>query len=104
MAILDHGKVIRQSETEALRADVKQIILNTNSVSALKGVGKVLDQRQDGDDLAITIEGTEAAVDQLRSEGVEHRVVDLNLDEIFEAYVAGRSWQLQTEKAATMSA
>ena len=26
----------------------------------------------------------------LGREGIEHRVVDLNLDEIFEAYVAGR--------------
>jgi ABC-2 type transport system ATP-binding protein len=77
VAILDGGRIVRQADTETLRRDVKQLILPR-------------DERTDGDRMAVTVERAEIALQKLAREGVEHRVVDLNLDEIFEAYVTGR--------------
>ncbi len=90
VAILDHGRIIRQAETEVLRRDVKQIVLRSEAFAAARRGLQILDERTDGDSVAVTVEGYERAVDRLRRDGIEHRVVDLNLDEIFEAYVAGR--------------
>ncbi len=91
VAILKDGQIVRQAETEQLRADVKQIVLNRQSAALIYEQLSVLDHRPDGDDVAFTVEGAEAALETLQREGAEHRVVDLNLDEIFEAYVTGDS-------------
>lgn len=90
VAILHEGRIVRQAETETLRRDVKQIILSAEAVVAVHRDLTILDERADGDRVAITVENTELALLLLSREGIEHRVVNLNLDEIFEAYVAGR--------------
>jgi ABC-2 type transport system ATP-binding protein len=90
VAILDQGHIVRQAETEALRRDVKQVILSFDSFATVRDDLKILDQRTDGDRVAVTVERAEQAMRILGREGLEHRVVDLNLDEIFEAYVAGK--------------
>jgi ABC-2 type transport system ATP-binding protein len=90
VAILDHGVIVRHAETEDLRRDVKQISLSREAAGMLAHQAKILDQRPDGPDLALVVEEAEAIVAALEQEGVEHRVIDLNLDEIFEAYVAGK--------------
>jgi ABC-2 type transport system ATP-binding protein len=91
VAILDQGRIVRQSETEALRKDVKQVILAPEAAAVLNSDVKVLDRHAEGRELSLVIEGAEKAIERLEYEGVEHRVVDLNLDEIFEAYVTGNS-------------
>ena len=91
VAILKDGKVVRQADTEGLRSDVKQIVVNRQAADMLLEEQSILDARADGEDFAITVAGAESILDRLQREGVEHRVVDLNLDEIFEAYVAGKS-------------
>lgn len=100
VAILDQGRIIRQSETEALRKDVKQIVLSPEASTALGSEARVLDRRREGNELALVVEGAEKAIERLQYEGVEHRVVDLNLDEIFEAYVMGKQSQ-ELQLAAT---
>lgn len=90
VAILHEGRIVRQADTEALRRDVKQIIVGGAAMSLLRRELRVLDEREDGDRVAIVVEQAERALALLGREGIEHRVVDLNLDEIFEAYVAGR--------------
>jgi ABC-2 type transport system ATP-binding protein len=90
VAILDHGQVIRQAETEALRRDVKQIVLQRKAFNAVRRECHILDEQADGDHVALIIDGAERTIDLLRRDGIEHRIVELNLDEIFEAYVAGR--------------
>lgn len=90
VAILDQGRVIRQAETDVLRRDVKQVILSVDAFAAVRDDLKILDERTDGDRVAVTVERAEHALKVIGREGLEHRVVDLNLDEIFEAYVAGR--------------
>lgn len=90
VAILDQGRILRQAETEALRRDVKQIVLKSEAFAAVRHQLQILDERIDGDAVGATIDRAERAIERLRQDGIEHRVVDLNLDEIFEAYVAGR--------------
>jgi ABC-2 type transport system ATP-binding protein len=97
VAILDHGVIVRHAETEDLRRDVKQISLSREAAGMLAHQAKILDQRPDGPDLALVVEEAEAIVAALEQEGVEHRVIDLNLDEIFAAYVAGK----RPDRAAT---
>jgi ABC-2 type transport system ATP-binding protein len=89
VAILDEGRVVRQAETEALRRDVKQIIVSQSAFANVRSKLHVLDEHADGDRVIVTLEDAERALALLGREGVELRVVDLNLDEIFEAYVAG---------------
>jgi ABC-2 type transport system ATP-binding protein len=97
VAILDQGRVIRQAETETLRRDVKQIVMSDQARSALRPDLKILDERADGDRIALVVEGAEQTIELLRREGVDFQAEDLNLDEIFEAYVAGhRSDPLNT--------
>jgi ABC-2 type transport system ATP-binding protein len=90
VGILDAGRIIRQAETEALRRDVKQIIISREALASVGGKLKILEERAEGDQVAIVVEGAARALDLLGRDGVEHRVVDLNLDEIFEAYVVGQ--------------
>ena len=91
VAILDHGRdrpAGGDRRTPGRReADYSQ----SRSGSAAGPVRRrILDQRPDGPDVALVVEEAESIITALEQEGVEHRVVDLNLDEIFEAYVAGR--------------
>jgi hypothetical protein len=51
---------------------------------------QILDESHDGDHVRATIENAERALPLLSRGGYQFRTVDLNLDEIFEAYVAGR--------------
>jgi ABC-2 type transport system ATP-binding protein len=90
VAILDAGRIVRQADTETLRRDVKQLILSRDALSAARDELKILDECVDGDQFAIVVEAAARATETLGREGIEHRVVDLNLDEIFEAYVVGR--------------
>lgn len=101
VAILDQGCIVRQSETEALRRDVRQIVLAPEAAASLNSDLSVLDRRVEGRELALVVEGAEKAIERLEREGIEHRVVDLNLDEIFEAYVTGKT-QLEGSQLAAI--
>ena len=57
----------------------------------LKLIPGVLDVQRDGPRTAVTVADAPAAIDRLRAAGTPFEVVDLNLDEIFEAYVLGRT-------------
>lgn len=89
VAILDAGRVLRQCGTDDLKADVKQVV-TTHQAATLIDPRRVLDRRPDGEQVALVVENAPAVCAQLRGEGAPLRVVDLNLDEVFEAYVAGR--------------
>jgi ABC-2 type transport system ATP-binding protein len=89
VAILDGGRIVRQADTETLRRDVKQIILGRDAFYLVRHELRILDERDDGERKIVAVERAQHAREVLGREGVEHRVVDLNLDEIFEAYVVG---------------
>jgi ABC-2 type transport system ATP-binding protein len=90
VAILDQGKILRQADTETLRRNVKQLILSRDAYASHRKHLSVLDARPDADRMVVAVDGAAKAIEALQYEGVDFRVVDLNLDEIFEAYVVGR--------------
>lgn len=96
VAILDEGRVLRQAETETLRRDVKQFVLSFAAYPTVARDLAVLDERVDGSHIAVTVERAGSAARFLSHEAIEYRVNDLNLDEIFEAYVAGRRQHAST--------
>ncbi len=91
VAILDAGKIVRSDTTEALRDDVKQILLSFDSVFGSRQPDGLLDVRRYGDRLALVMENAGAYIEQLSAQAIHYEVVDLSLDEIFEAFVIGRT-------------
>ena len=100
VAILHEGKILRQSATETLRNNVKQFVLSREALQAYREQLHVLDLREDGPDVAAIVDNSPQARQLFSQQGVEHRVIDLNLDEIFEAYVTGQ-WSAETEMSTT---
>jgi ABC-2 type transport system ATP-binding protein len=90
VVILDHGKVIRQAETEGLRASVKRIIAPLETADILQKLPGILDMGRNGRQATAVVEDIAAARPALESAGVAVEEIDLNLDEIFEAYVIGQ--------------
>ena len=90
VAILDEGRLVRQADTETLRRDVKQLILDREAYAAVREDLALLDVQESGEQAAVTVENAAAIAALLDREGLPYRVVDLNLDEIFTAYVTGR--------------
>ncbi len=91
VAILHEGRIVRQADTDALRRHVKRFVLSRDSLAAVRGQLHVLDEQCDANRVAVTLQGAEHAEEVLRIDGIEYRVIDLNLDEIFEAFAAGRN-------------
>ncbi len=89
VAILDRGRIVRQSPTETLREEVKRLILPA-AYDRPERLPGVLDVRRSGKQVAVAVNDVGPALEKLRSERIEPKVVDLNLDEIFEAYVIGK--------------
>ncbi|MGL4512530.1 MAG: ABC transporter ATP-binding protein [Lacipirellulaceae bacterium] len=102
LAILDGGRIVRHSGTDELRADVRLFVVRKDLAPLVARYGKVLDRRDDGDDVALTVAGAEVVEDRLLREGAPHRVVDLTLDEVFEAYVIGRPGEPAAPAAADL--
>jgi ABC-2 type transport system ATP-binding protein len=91
IAILHEGRIIKCAPVDELREKVKRIILKPVDAARAPELPGVLDfQAQDGQ-WSLTVEGVEAVRPALASMSRgDLTVVDLNLDEIFEAYVIGR--------------
>jgi ABC-2 type transport system ATP-binding protein len=90
IAIIDHGTLVKQAPTEALRDQVKRIVLPRTAFDEFGSALNVLDIRTIGDETVVAIDNAPAALRSLATSGCPHRVVELNLDEIFEVYVAGQ--------------
>lgn len=90
VAILDTGVILRQAPTEQLREKVKRLIFKAEAYDALPdGVSGQLDVQRAGRQVAVVVEDIDEAKRSLN--GSTPEVVDLNLDEIFEAYVVGKA-------------
>jgi ABC-2 type transport system ATP-binding protein len=98
VAILDRGVLVRQESTEKLRQHVKRIILPGSIYDSLDIPLRVLDIERSREEIAVTVDDAPGALAMLRQAGHAPRVVELNLDEIFEAFAAGRQ---DTEDAST---
>jgi ABC-2 type transport system ATP-binding protein len=91
VAILDRGKIVRTATTDRLRDDVKQVVLAVDSLAEAPPPEGLLDVRRHDDRVAIIADQAGRYIQQLSVAGIDHNVVDLSLDEIFEAYVIGRA-------------
>ncbi len=90
VAILDKGRIVCLEETERLRESVKRLILPEAAWREMTLLPGLLDVRQNGDRMVVVVKGAAEVIHQLKERGVPFQVVDLNLDEIFEAYVIGK--------------
>jgi ABC-2 type transport system ATP-binding protein len=95
VVILDHGKVIRQAATDDLREAVKRLIAPVEAAEVLGALPGVLDISRAGRQATAVVENIAAARPALADAGVNVEEIDLNLDEIFEAYVIGRRKEVQ---------
>ena len=91
VAILDRGRIVRSGTTDELREQVRQIVMPAASFHALPRPAKLLDVRERDGEVGIVVDEAVATIASLARAGVPHRVVELNLDEIFEAFVIGRA-------------
>jgi ABC-2 type transport system ATP-binding protein len=90
IGILDKGRLVCEAPTDDLRERVKQLIVPEGAwketAARVKGV---LDIKPDGERRAVTVADVESARAALGAAILEE--TSLNLDEIFEAYVAGKT-------------
>jgi ABC-2 type transport system ATP-binding protein len=89
VAILHEGVILKQAATESLRHDVKQLVLSAEDYGQQQESLTCLDIRRQRAEVAVTVENAKATIERLAGEGISVRVIDLNLDDIFAAYVAG---------------
>lgn len=90
VAILDQGRIVRVGRTELLQHDVKRVVLPREALAGRAQPPKLLDVKRDADTLAVTLDEALPWIDELRADGIEPRVEELSLDDIFEAYVIGK--------------
>ncbi len=90
VAILDRGRIIRHAATDALRDAVKRFVLSTSTAAEIDAPTGLLDVRKFGERIAATVDGASEWHRRLDAEGIDYELVDLSLDEIFEAFVIGR--------------
>lgn len=90
VAILDHGVLVKQAPTEALRDQVKRIALSRADYQEFGSALNALDVRLSSEEAVVAVDNAAAAIRALEAAGCTFRIIDLNLDEIFEVCVAGR--------------
>jgi ABC-2 type transport system ATP-binding protein len=101
VAILDRGTIVRTGTTDCLREEVKQIVLPLDSLAGVSRPDGLLDVRRHDNRVAIITDQAGRYIQKLLADGIDHDVVDLSLDEIFEAYVIGRAqdWPNNSQRA-----
>ncbi|MCA9039052.1 MAG: ABC transporter ATP-binding protein [Planctomycetaceae bacterium] len=87
--ILHEGCILRQASTEELKADVKRVIFSSGIAPLGIHQMRVIDAQQRSHHLALTVENFQETETELDQRGISYEVQDLNLDEIFEAYIIG---------------
>ena len=104
VAILEGGRIVRQSPTDAIRRQVKQVSLSVDAAEELPKPPGLLDVRRDDHRVIATIDDAPQFLEQLAARGIPHDVSDLSLDEIFEAFVIGRPGEWPNSDMATADA
>jgi ABC-2 type transport system ATP-binding protein len=90
VVILDHGRVVRQAATEDLREQVKRLITTLDGEPFLRTLPGLLDLNTAGRQATAVVSDIAAVRPLVAASPVPISEIDLNLDEIFEAYVIGR--------------
>ena len=89
VAILHEGHILKCAPVDELRENVKRLVFQTSDRVDPAKLAGLLDAQSYDSQLAVTVEDV-AATRRALSPVSPLREVDLNLDEIFEAYVIGR--------------
>lgn len=103
VAILEGGRIVRHAATDVIRQEVKQVVLSIDALSAMSRPEGLLDVRQDGERVIATFDNAPQVLQRLDTAGVLYDVCDLSLDEIFEAFVIGRTGDWPTPDRALAS-
>jgi ABC-2 type transport system ATP-binding protein len=90
VVILDQGQVVRQASTEDLRSKVKRLIAPAEAAETFRTLPGLLDYAQAGRQVSAVVAEINSARITLSAANVRAEEINLNLDEIFEAYVIGR--------------
>jgi ABC-2 type transport system ATP-binding protein len=90
VAILHKGRIARHAPTDVLREEIKQIVLPLDAADAVSPPAGLLDVRRHDDRIVVTVDGAGPFIEALAANGIDHEVIDLSLDDIFEAIVIGR--------------
>jgi ABC-2 type transport system ATP-binding protein len=90
VAILDQGRLVRVGTTEALQNEVKRIVLSADALTGGEKPAKLLDVAKRTEQVAVTLDDAGPWIRKLETDGIDHTVEDLSLDEIFEAFVIGQ--------------
>jgi len=90
VVILDRGTVVRQAPTEQLRAEVKRLTAPAEAQAVLRDLPGLLDLSIRGRQVVAVVSNIAAARAMLETHQIAVQETDLNLDEIFEAYVIGQ--------------
>lgn len=91
VAILRDGRIIKCAPVDELRESVKRVVFEPAEGARVEAVPGLLDWDSRDGKSAVTVEDVKVArgpLEAISRNGLS--VVDLNLDEIFEAYVIGR--------------
>jgi ABC-2 type transport system ATP-binding protein len=89
IGILDAGRIVCELPTEVLRERVRQVSITRDDWDHIaEKISGVLDVKSDGHRIAVTLADVGKNRDALAAVPFEETA--LNLDEIFEAYVAGK--------------
>jgi ABC-2 type transport system ATP-binding protein len=89
VAILHDGRILRCAPVDELREKVKRLVFQSSDRVDVGKLAGLLDIQSYDSQLAVTVEDV-AATRRALGPILPVREVDLNLDEIFEAYVIGR--------------
>ncbi len=89
VGILHEGRIVRQGPPEELRTQIQRLVMTAENVARVGTRLQILDGRVVAGEVILTVDNAEQAISMLRCEGIDHRHIRLNLDEIFEALVAG---------------
>jgi ABC-2 type transport system ATP-binding protein len=105
VAILDRGRILRTGATEQLRNEVKRVVLPLHLVSRVPKPDHLLDVSRHEERLTFVLDEADSYLRQLSATGMDFDVVDLSLDEIFEAFVIGRTqdWPERPARTAALS-
>lgn len=90
VAIIDKGRIVREGKTDELNRTIKRVILSTDDLPSCVPPAKLLDVSFKGNQVAVTFDDAAPWLDRLQHDSVDHKVEDLTLEEVFEAYVTGR--------------
>ncbi len=103
VAILHEGRIIRHSETEVLRETVLRVLIPVEATDELPRPNELLDVQRHGRRLSLVLDQAPGWIETLEIKGIEHEVVPMSLDEIFQSFVSGETGLWPHDQAERLS-